>query len=233
LTRQSGFQTGDATNLGQVMSIRAGKLAALAGRVRFRLACIFGDENLLAAKSCAPGDLLAELDGKTVAIVGNSRALAKTRFGAAIDANAIVIRINRAPMPDPVSHGAKTGWLALATSLDRSEETRICPDRILWMSNKRKRLPFWVTGRAGFYLHPQNEIQALGAQLGAPPTTGLMVIDLVMQSNAASVALYGFDFFASRSLTGRRNAAQVPHDFGAEKSWVSDLAKRDPRLTLH
>ena len=59
-----------------------------------------------------------------------------------------------------------------------------------------------------------------------------MLIDLCLRSELASLTLYGFDFFASLSLSGRRNAAQVPHDFAAEGAWVADLLRQDHRLTL-
>lgn len=173
-----------------------------------------------------------DLEGQVVAVVGNSRALAQKNFGEAIDAADIVIRINSAPMPAPLSHGIKTNWLALATALKISEGWRINPDRVLWMSPKRKRLPLWVAVRSGFFLYPQSEIETLKVHLMAPPTTGLMIIDLVAKSKATSIRLYGFDFFSSLSLTGHRTAAQVPHDFAAEKAWVQALADRDSRLTI-
>lgn len=177
--------------------------------------------------------LITELKGQGVAIVGNSRALGQQSHGAEIDGADIVIRINRAPMPSGESHGTKTHWLALATTLSERESRRIAPDRILWMSPKRKRLPLWVVKRRGFYLHPLTEYLDLKNRLGSPPTTGAMVIDLVTQSQAKSIDLYGFDFFASLSLTGSRTQAQVPHDFNAERDWVEGIAKQDPRLKVH
>ena len=100
------------------------------------------------------------------------------------------------------------------------------------MSHKRKRLPYWVARRPGFFLYPHTEFHTLSDRLGAPPTTGAMIIDFVVSSTAASIDLYGFDFFSSLSLTGRRTAAQLPHDFAAEKAWVQALADRDPRLKI-
>ena len=208
-------------------------MTATMNRVKFYKARLKRDEDQLRQYSCPKSDLINELTDKSVAIIGNSRALAETSFGAEIDAADIVIRINRAPMPSGKSHGSKTNWLALATKLEQSEETRINPERIFWMSPKRKRLPFWVASRPGFYLNPQSDFEILKSQLNAPPTTGLMIIDLVSQSKAKAINLYGFDFFASLSLTGSRTAEQVPHDFDTEKSWVSDLATRDRRLTVH
>ena len=186
----------------------------------------------LARHSAPLDDLLNDLNGKSVAIVGNSRALADQSFGAEIDGADIVVRINRAPMPSTLSHGNKTSWLALAVAMDKPTGDRIAAVRVLWMSPKRKRLPYWVLKHSGFLLFDLNDINALQKDLGASPTTGMMIINLMRNSKAKAVHLYGFDFFASLSLTGTRTAAQVPHDFPAEKQWVEDLLAIDPRFVI-
>lgn len=198
----------------------------------FYSARLMRDETALQSRSVPQGNLLADLEGKRVALIGNARSLAQTRHGAAIDAADLVIRINRAPMPSPDSHGTRTDWLALAVRLADEDRTRLNPSRLLWMSPKRKRLGWRVASSPGFYLHPLPDYHALKDRLAAPPTTGAMLIDLLLRSSLASLTLYGFDFFASQSLSGRRTADQVPHDFGAEAAWVADLRRRDARLTL-
>ncbi|MBD3624828.1 MAG: hypothetical protein HUJ24_05505, partial [Rhodobacteraceae bacterium] len=82
----------------------------------------------------------------------------------------------------------------------------------------------------GFYLHPLAEYEALKAKLGAQPTTGAMLIEMLARSDLARLDLYGFDFFASLSLSGRRTAEKVPHDFAAEAALVGALLARDPRI---
>jgi hypothetical protein len=84
----------------------------------------------------------------------------------------------------------------------------------------------------GFALPPLDTYLRLKAQLNAPPTTGLMMIDLLAGSPATKITLYGFDFFASLSLSGRRTASQVPHNFQAERAFVSALLACDPRFCL-
>lgn len=200
--------------------------------LRFRLARLTRNERALARWSIAEDAMLDDLAGKRVALVGNARALAQGQAGAEIDAHDIVIRINRAPMPAAASHGRRTDWLALAVRLDRSALAALDPRLTLWMSHKRKRLPWAVVTRR-FYLFPQDHIRRIWQSLGAQPTTGLMMIDLLARSRAAKIDLYGFDFFASLSLSGRRSADQVPHDFTDEKSFVEALLTRDPRVTLH
>ncbi|WP_284163789.1 glycosyltransferase family 29 protein [Frigidibacter sp. SD6-1] len=200
-------------------------------RLSFLLARTLRQEAPLRALSAGRASLMAELDDKRVALVGNARSLADATFGAGIDAADIVIRINRAPMPSAASHGTRTDWLALATSIGAADLARVKPARILWMSHKRKRLSWRVASSPGFYLHPLEEFGRLKQALGAPPTTGLMMIDLLAASGLAQLTLHGFDFFASLSLTGSRTADQVPHDFAAEAAFVADLMARDGRIS--
>jgi hypothetical protein len=100
------------------------------------------------------------------------------------------------------------------------------------MTRKRKRLSLAIVNHPGCYLNQKADVADLSGRLGGPPTTGLMTINLLSRSNARQIALYGFDFFASLSLSGRRASAQVPHDFAAERGLVEELLRRDPRFCL-
>lgn len=199
-------------------------------RLGFLAARTLRNEAALARLSVPQSELLDGLAGKRVALIGNARALAQSRHGAAIDAADLVIRINRAPMPGPESHGTRTDWLALAVRLGDADRSRIAPDRVLWMSHKRKRLDWTTASSPGFYLHPLPDYQALKSRLGAQPTTGAMLIDLLARSKMAELQLFGFDFFASLSLSGKRSADKVPHDFVKEAEWVAELHKNDQRI---
>ncbi|WP_101341042.1 glycosyltransferase family 29 protein [Cereibacter azotoformans] len=201
-------------------------------RLAFLLARTLRREAALSALSLSEEALLARFATERIALVGNARSLTGASFGDEIDAADLVIRLNRAPMPSTQSHGTRTDALALATSLPREALEGLAPHLTLWMSHKRKRLPWHVASRRGFYLHPLSDYGDLRRRLGAPPSTGLMMIDLLARSRAASVTLYGFDFFASLSLTGSRTAAQVPHDFAAEGRFVQALLETDPRFAL-
>lgn len=201
--------------------------------LKFGFARLFRLETTFQNYTISDTELLSELAGKRVAIVGNSRALAKTSFGSKIDAADVVIRINRAPMPGAVSHGTRTDWLGLATSVSKPDFARIAPTRVLWMSHKRKRLAYRIARIDGFYLHPLTAWQDLATRLGQPPSTGAMLVELVHRSQAREIDLYGFDFFQSKSLSGGRDAADVPHDYPAEKKFVLDLIGSDPRLNIH
>ena len=100
----------------------------------FLLARTLRNEPALQRLSVPQAELLETLRGKSVALVGNARALAQGAQGPAIDAAQVVIRINRAPMPGPQSHGTRTDWLALAVRLGAADRARIGARRVLWMS---------------------------------------------------------------------------------------------------
>ena len=201
-------------------------------RLGFLIARLARNEDALQRLSTPGSDVMAQLAGRSVALVGNARSLAEGRRGAQIDAADLVIRINRAPMPGPESHGTRCDILALATRIAPADLHRLRPGRILWMSHKRKRLSHAIAHSPGFHMPDLAHFRRLSRDLGAPPTTGLMLIDLLARSDVAEVRLYGFDFFASLSLSGRRGAADVPHDFAAERAWVEALLTRDPRFRL-
>ncbi|PLS20055.1 glycosyltransferase family 29 protein [Neptunicoccus cionae] len=194
---------------------------------------IFLGEAFLAQHSCKINILHENLAGKTVAIVGNARSLSDQSFGPDIDRCDLVIRMHAAPLPQAESHGTRTSWLALGMPVPQEIIDERKPDRLLWMAKKRKRLRARFANAKGFYLHPKTEWDRMADELKAPPTTGIMLIDLVARSEASEIHLFGFDFFTSLSLSGRRTAAQVPHDFTAEKHFVQKLVARDQRVVHH
>ena len=200
-------------------------------RFGFYLARTMRNEAALATLGLPIAAVLNQLHGN-LALVGNAQSLSATAQGGAIDAADLVIRLNRAPMPDALSHGTRTDVLACATSLSATHLQQLNAKLLLWMSPKRKRLSWAMATQKGFALPPLDTYLRLKAHLNAPPTTGLMMIDLLARSPATKITLYGFDFFASLSLSGRRTAAQVPHNFQAERAFVSALFARDQRFCL-
>ncbi|MBB3713199.1 hypothetical protein FHS00_002801 [Limimaricola variabilis] len=201
-------------------------------RLVFEIAKRRGDEARLSRLGLPETGLLERLAGRRVALVGNARSLAEKVQGAEIDAADIVIRLNAAPMPEPASHGRRTDWLAMSIPVPDEVIAARDPELLLWMTPKRKRMPWRVARASGFAMLPAARADALRAALGARPTTGMLAIDLLARSELAQARLYGFDFFASKSLSGGRGAADVPHDFAAERDRVAALIADDPRFTL-
>ncbi|WP_412723494.1 glycosyltransferase family 29 protein [Alteromonas sp. D210916BOD_24] len=176
--------------------------------------------------------IASAVEGKHVALVGNARSLCSSTYGNSIDANDIVIRINRAPKYSTSSHGVKTDWLALATSIKESHYRGLSTKKLIWMSHKRKRIQQWMMNEP-FYLFPQTLYLEIKARLGAPPSTGIMMLYWLSNTSLASLNVYGFDFFKSLSLTGSRTEKQVPHDFAAEQEWFQELVGSRNNVFLH
>lgn len=199
----------------------------------FSLKRILKGEPFLQTLSDDINTLHTELAGKSVAIVGNARSLSEQAYGTEIDACDIILRMHAAPLPTPESHGTRTTWLALGMPIAQGTVDARAPIRLLWMAKKRKRLRARIAQHIGFYLHPKKDWDRMATALLAPPTTGIMLIDLASRSSASEIHLFGFDFFTSLSLSGRRTAAQVPHDFAAEKRFTEALIAKDPRVVHH
>lgn len=150
-----------------------------------------------------------------------------------IDASDIVVRLNAAPRPAAVSHGTRADWLAVSTALCPEKMAELAPSRLLWLTPRRKRLAWSMATMKGFYLSPVAAQKSLMETLGARPTTGLMMIDLLRKSRAREVHVFGFDFFNSLSLSGTRLAKDVAHDFEKEHLWFDALLEADDRFIYH
>lgn len=189
---------------------------------------------LIHARRCfvSTADLLASLEGKRVAVVGNARSLANAGYGEQIDRADIVIRFNAAPILSVQSHGLRTDWLATGIDVPANFVRDRGVSLVLWMFKKR-RMPAWMFSFDHVHLFCWSKLVELEREIGSRPTTGYMIIDLLRQSSCQSADLYGFDFFASLSSSGNRARSEVPHDFDAERDRITALIDSDPRFRLH
>ncbi len=178
-------------------------------------------------------ELSTLLNGRAVALVGNSRALFEHAYGSRIDAHDIVIRCNRAPIFHTRSHGARTDWIATSAEIPETLPAIKGVSYILWMSPRRDRLPLWLLRFPKLFVNPAENNHMLAAQIGARPSTGMMVIDLLVRSQCARIDLYGFDFFQSQSVSGNQTKSSTPHDFDGEEALVRAWADKDPRLVIN
>jgi hypothetical protein len=178
-------------------------------------------------------DIFALLADRTIALVGNAASLSATCHGASIDAHDIVIRMNAAPLPSEVSHGARTTVIATSIVLKAEVVKTRGAAQVFMMSPEPTYVPGWLKNRRDLFIYPKFRHVALMDELGARPTTGMMVVDLLRRSPCAKVNLYGFDFFSSASLSNARTPKSSPHDFIAEKTFVTGLLQCDRRFHLN
>jgi len=179
--------------------------------------------------------LTRRVSGRSVALVGNARSLSSLSLGQEIDSCELVIRLNAAPNQKIGSHGARTSWIASSTLLSPRCLRALKPERLIWMSPRRRALALVAYGSLlpmSFY--PGEWWHMLAARLGgARPSTGAMVIDLIVRLGEFSeLRLFGFDFFQSGSLSQRGLSSPPPHDFVREREYVLQLLKSEPRINL-
>ncbi len=177
-------------------------------------------------------ELFDALDGKSVAIVGNSPSLGVQSHGPLIDEHDVVLRMNRGPILSRASHGAKTDILAtsipISSGLVDVRQARF----VLWMTPKRARMPVWMFKRNVTYVHPRRESLRLAAKFNARPSTGAMVVELMRLSPASKVSLFGFDGFVTGSLSALQPRTKVPHDFNREQQYINLVAREDSRFEV-
>jgi hypothetical protein len=208
-----------------LQSVRAlSRFSGLNASLTRRRREITGAVRLALSPPASEEELLAAIRGKSVALVGNAPSLGEGRRGEEIDGHDLVVRFNRMPLLSYASHGRRTDWLATAFNLGPGHVRRREVKVILWMQPPLKSLPGWVARRGkGFHLYDARRLERLRDKLGAPPSFGARIVDMLMRGAPGAVDLYGFDFMRSGTLSGPRRQP-VPHDFVAEETLVKGYA---------
>jgi Glycosyltransferase family 29 (sialyltransferase) len=190
-------------------------------------------QSLVAGNAC---QVVAQSRGRVAAIVGNARSLLAEQRGLDIDACDVVLRMNKASGMTLSSHGKKTTWLATSLSVESVQLKILQPERIFFMSPKKRWRSFTMRFSGfPFAYYPIEEWQALRQTLrGKRPSTGMMAVNLLMRYGQSfeEIRLYGFDFSASGSLTERLSTTAVPHDFALERQIILELIENDARFKL-
>jgi hypothetical protein len=178
-------------------------------------------------------EALSILEGKSVAIIGNSTRLTDAENGHDIDEHDIVVRLNRAPIMSKQSHGTKTDWIATSTPINSGLVDGRKVSLSLWMTAKCSRIPVWMFGsKRKVFRFPKSAYRRLKHDLSSRPSSGFMVIDLVRKSKAKSISIYGFDGFVSGSLSSAQTKESAPHNFDHEYSVLQKIAANDPRFRI-
>jgi hypothetical protein len=173
------------------------------------------------------GQALGMLEGKSVALVGNSPLLSFSESGEDIDAHDVVIRINRSPIMSSLSHGTKTDWIATSTHVSSGLVDGRGVSLSLWMTEKSDRIPLWMfRGKRKVFRFPKASSECLKRELNGRPSSGFMVFDLLRKSKAREVKFYGFDGFASGSLSGDQTKESAPHNFKQEAKIMREFSSK-------
>jgi len=177
-------------------------------------------------------DLTQEFKGKTIAVVGNARALSKGTCGPEIDGHDLILRFNACPCVGEASHGRRTDWIALGGRISKERYLQLGRPGILWMTPQRSMTRAWYFGLERLYLHPWDATQRAYPRAGRRPSTGLMALLLLKDFDIAGITLFGFDFYRSLSLSGEQTAETTPHNYNTEEEIILDFMRADPLIRL-
>lgn len=162
-------------------------------------------------------ELAALLNGKTVALVGNATALLDCNQGEQIDDHDVVVRMNRGLPVKHAAQGSKFDLWCFSTGAWVRQELRTYPKvPSIWMSPKLRDV-YDGSFRCAFY--PPPRWKTLRDAIGARPSVGCMVLDLLTGFSPKTVGVFGFDFKRSGTFYEAR-LNQGPHDFISEENFT-------------
>lgn len=153
------------------------------------------------------------LEGRSVAIVGNSSQVLKKAQGKEIDAHDVVIRFNKGFPNEKV--GYKTDILFLACTLTPEEIKKYNAKYTVRRSKLCKNECNFKVSKIDRARLKQN---------GAQPSTGYLAVDFALGCNCKSIDLYGFDFFQNPTYYNPVGY-QTRHNGNGEQARMLELEK--------
>lgn len=163
-----------------------------------------------------------------VALVGNSKSLFEKNYGDIIDKNDVVCRINKGiNIIDNTSQGTKTTvWGYAVTRIVQEEIIKYQFDKTIHLTRKHrksringfKNKQFESESCTKFY-YPLLNLDNLCKNLGHPqPSSGLIMMNHILESNPMQVQLFGFDW--KETPTWYFQETTTEHDWDLEKRFI-------------
>lgn len=162
--------------------------------------------------------LAGYIGDRSVALVGNARSLLDTDHGARIDAEGVVIRLNKGFIRDAASQGRRTDIVSLSPEVTAEEIDReFAPDLICLLTPKLRHLHLTRPDQlARVLFYPHRAWAADRARIGRRPSSGYMMVSWLLRIGLAGrITLYGFDFGQTETYYNPAGY-QTPHDFPKE-----------------
>lgn len=162
-----------------------------------------------------------------IALIGNAKSLFQSGFGHKIDSHDRVYRINKGcKIYDSFSQGERLDKAFL--SVPKMFEDIIHEINVPLVHVSRFSRPTMI--RDVDYI-PLSSIEKCCKLLKHDrPSSGIMVLNWLLESTEDDIHLYGFDFKETPSFYSNHNG---PHDFEKEKILVMKLINENSRLQLH
>jgi hypothetical protein len=145
--------------------------------------------------------------GRRVALVGNAQSIFSKRQGKEIDKHDVVMRFKFGQIKSPRNQGQRTDIYGVSDPHITWEyvETNFNPKVAIWLTPKPLSEKLAQPHSIPLFRTPETVAEELSTHT-APgrPSSGLIACSLVLgKCGAASIDLYGFDFFQSRSFYHR------------------------------
>jgi hypothetical protein len=155
---------------------------------------------------------------RSVAVVGNARSLLDAEYGARIDGEDVVIRLNKGFVRVPDAQGTRTDIVSLSPEVTAEEiERNFDPDLICLLTPKLRHLHLKRAEqlrRVVFY--PIRYWRGDRRMIGRRPSSGFMMTSWLLRLGLEGrITLYGFDFGATETYYNPPGY-QTPHDFPGE-----------------
>lgn len=165
--------------------------------------------------------------GRSVALIGNAQSLLSSDYGPEIDSHDVVVRINRGFVQSTAAQGGRTDVVALAADVSALSLARRAPGaRLIWCSPELKEFTYdhLLLSRRRLAFAPRSVGERLSAQLGgARPSTGLLMVALLLDAGPARLRLFGFDWKRTRTFY-RDRLTLNGHDWAGERELIRRLA---------
>ena len=126
-----------------------------------------------------------EIEGKRVAIVGNSPCIFDGKYGKDIDSHDFIIRFNKGFVKDGECQGTRTDLLILACPMSGNEISMFKPK---YVANRSRS----YINKADFIINSR-ERAIMKQSLGFQPSTGFIAVNICLYFGASKIDLYGFD----------------------------------------
>ncbi|UYV37506.1 glycosyltransferase family 29 protein [Rhodobacteraceae bacterium D3-12] len=170
---------------------------------------------------------------RSVAIVGNARSLLSTDYGARIDGEGVVVRLNKGFVRDTVAQGTRTDIVSLSPEVSADEIAQhFDPSLICMLTPKLRHLHLTRADQLRkVVFYPFRFWQADRGLIGRRPSSGFMMISWLLRLGLEGrITLYGFDFGATETYYNPAGY-QTPHDFAAEGRIIEGW-EAEGRLTI-
>ena len=152
-----------------------------------------------------------DIQGKSVAIVGNAQNIFDFTDGKEIDKKDFIIRFNRGFIIKPECQGKRTDFLITATNLSDYDLSRFNAKYTANRSNN-------YHSNCDFTINNRDRCLLAGA-LGSQPSTGFMAINICLYFGAKEINLYGFDF-GNTETWYHTQKEQCQHNYNKEQEVI-------------